>query len=466
MLKRLLAPFKIGFIGDNFDHQNRLTLISNSLALLGIFVLISHAKITIDNGLPSWLLVSYAIEGLIFGGGILTLNYKKQHTLARFLTILGANSIGWRSILIVGKSYNGIFIFFIALALSVIAFKKEDSKFKWSAIGISLLGLPAADLLVYYGVFPIVELDLGVSTLLIDSLLLPTILVIIIHLEKSLSEKFRNELADLNESLEQKVKDRTEQLFKAKEEAESAGILKSQFISNTSHEIRTPMNGIKGYLNLLKMKLSKLNASNADKLKPKFQEYEGQINHSVQRLDELLERLLNLTRLEDGSLNPHPSTFSCKDLIEEELQLSQSVIEKKNLSINLKAENPVECFLDRSLSKIILGNILQNSVRYADSDSSINIELTTRGESIQINISNKGPGVPEAEREKVFEPFTQSSFTDEGTGGTGLGLTFSRRYARLLQGDVSLIDTSPENTSFLISLPLSMPEEKSEKAAA
>ena len=74
-------------------------------------------------------------------------------------------------------------------------------------------------------------------------------------------------------------------------------------------------------------------------------------------------------------------------------------------------------------------------------------------EEIRISVSNSGPGIEEKEMEEIFEPFVQGSRTDQLVGGTGLGLSFCRKYARVLGGDVRVLDPSPQNTVFEISLP-------------
>ncbi len=452
----LIRPLKLGFEGDNFDHQNRLTLICNFTAYLCISIFLLHSKLMLDANAPFWHTAIFTLQGVFFGSAVLTLNYLHKHSWARFMTVLGALSIGWRCYFIIGKVYNGHYVFFVALALSIIAFKKEDWKFMWISVALTLVSLPLGDALTYYGYLPMIsfELDVGLPALIIDALMISSVFAVCIYLEKSLSESFRDELKSLNNSLEHKVELRSEQLKKAKEEAESAALLKSQFITNTSHEIRTPLNGIKGFLSLLKIKTKKLNEDNVEQLGEKILEYGDQVESSIQRLDELLYRLVNLTQLQDGNLEPHPVDFKFSTLVDEHLEKRHKEIERKRLRVQtIIPEDEGLCFQDRSISSVIVANLLDNAIKYSIEDEDVQIRLSFSNGTVQLNISNVGPGIPEDEKLRVFEPFTQSSLTDKGVGGTGLGLAFCKRYSELLEGDIFLKDSRPECTTFTLELP-------------
>ena len=173
---------------------------------------------------------------------------------------------------------------------------------------------------------------------------------------------------------------------------------------------------------------------------------------SSNRLDRLIGSLLDITKFDGNQLKPRPSSFNFSDVVKQQVQEIEKIA--KVGKINIKGiETNFNVNTDNTFLCQIVNNLIMNACRYSTPNTDINIKLDQDGDSVFFEIQNEGPGIPRAEVSKIFDPFFQSSATDKGVGGSGLGLTLSMKYAQSIGGSLELLDPSPKSTIFKLSFP-------------
>ena len=257
-------------------------------------------------------------------------------------------------------------------------------------------------------------------------------------------------LLEAKDMLEEEVRARTSQLEHAKNLAEAANHSKSEFLANMSHELRTPMHSI---LSFARFGLDKL--KKGELAVDKLLKYFTRIESSGERLLSLLNNLLDLSKLDVGKFpfNPkeHELSYIIKTAIDD---VSGTAMEK---GIDIKYQPPVtqvsaQC--DEEQINQLLRNILGNALKFSNSHSVITITLNLVQDMAVIEVIDSGVGIPEEELEHVFSKFVQSSKTDNGSGGTGLGLALCREFISLHKGTISAHNNELGGTTIRIMLPL------------
>ena len=232
------------------------------------------------------------------------------------------------------------------------------------------------------------------------------------------------------------LKMRERELVEARKEAEEADAAKTRFLSTMSHELRSPLNIILGFSRLMASD-SKVDLSWDD-----VAEYSDSINASSAHLLQLIDDIIDYSKLGLDKFLLEPSAVNIRDLLESTVTLAASfehVKDKSAFDIQV-AEDLQTLRVDESICKRVVMNLISNAIRYRGEDQRIIIRagLGRDGDPF-ITVRDFGEGIPEAEIEHVFEAFYQSkSARKHGRGGTGLGLTLCRHLARLHDGDVIL----------------------------
>jgi nitrogen-specific signal transduction histidine kinase len=223
---------------------------------------------------------------------------------------------------------------------------------------------------------------------------------------------------------------------------------KECFLFNVSHEIRTPLNGIIGMTQILK-----------DKVDINLKEYINIISTCGNQLMDILNDILDYAKISSGNISLVPSNFNLNKMIEE---IHDIIIAKKtkntiDITYTIDDDIPENIFCDLKRLKQILLNLISNGVKFTDSGSvKTSIRLVKRlGVKIYIEFSVKdtGIGIPSQYLEKIFQPYIQvNNQLNRKYEGTGLGLTISRQLARLLGGDINVISTLGQGSTFTLTI--------------
>ena len=233
--------------------------------------------------------------------------------------------------------------------------------------------------------------------------------------------KAENELLLYKNQLEDIVKERTSELNKAKILAEAANRAKTEFLANISHELKTPMHGIQSF--------TKLGIDqHHDAAREKLLKYFNRIKTSADRLLTLLTDLLDLAGLEAERVEYEFQAWRFSLVIHTAIDSFALHGKEKQITINYnKPAFDDTVVFDQKWMTRVLHQLLSNAIKYSPARSQIDVELEDMDERVQLTIKDRGVGIPEEELGHIFDTFTQSSKTNTGAGGTGLGLTISKR---------------------------------------
>lgn len=251
-------------------------------------------------------------------------------------------------------------------------------------------------------------------------------------------------LQESHERLEQQ----TDELRKAIEASEGANRAKSSFLANMSHEIRTPLTAILGFADVL--------LETGDIYKAPVERIDAieTIRRNGSHLISLINDLLDFSKIEAGKFQVENLPCSLHRLIADIRQLMQVRAEEKKLNIQVEYSGPIPDMIltDPTRLRQILMNLLSNAIKFTH-EGNVNMKVSLVGKApnrrIQIDVSDTGIGISEEMRDKLFQPFTQADGSmSRRFGGTGLGLTISKRFAGLLGGDLTILDSSHSGTTF------------------
>ncbi len=268
----------------------------------------------------------------------------------------------------------------------------------------------------------------------------------------------REKMQQANLELEEKIKDRTRELNDAAIRADKANTEKSRFLANMSHELRTPMHAILSFSNLGLKRVDD----------EKIERYLQNIRTSGIRLTNLIDDLLDLSKLEAGKLEADFVEQDIVTLIQNATEEVSSLIGDKDIAINLNYDTSLNCFIDHKLMTQVIINLLSNAIKFSPSGSTIEIDLELMnyafGEDdkkiLRISLFDQGIGIPEDEQATIFDKFVQSKKTMTDAKGTGLGLAITKEIVELHHGNICL-ESPPKNRKsgsvFIIEIPTQQP---------
>lgn len=240
-----------------------------------------------------------------------------------------------------------------------------------------------------------------------------------------------------------------EELIRAKDTAEAMSRVKTALLANMSHEMRTPLTGILGFATILESELPD----------GEFRDMASRISASGQRLMETIESVLDLVKLEADRVRVQPERTNIVDEVRRNVNLHVRPARHKDLGLEVKCDMD-ELFvdIDRQLFGRILYNLISNAIKYTDVgdvEVSIATERDLLDEWILVHVKDTGIGISTEFLPRVFDEFQQeSSGYSRKYEGTGLGLTISRKLAKILGGSITVKSRKGEGSTFTIRLPL------------
>ncbi|WP_119942923.1 PAS domain-containing sensor histidine kinase [Neorhizobium sp. NCHU2750] len=233
-----------------------------------------------------------------------------------------------------------------------------------------------------------------------------------------------------------------------KERAEAANKAKSEFLANMSHELRTPLNAILGFSEIL------MNNMFGPLGSAKYGEYSKDIHDSGKHLLNVINDILDMSKIEAGHMRIHSELVDLAPLVEESLRLTAIAAQEKNISIHHHLPEALEMIGDRRALKQVMLNLLSNAVKFTNAGGSIELRVRRLEKGLMLTIADSGIGIPKEALSKIGQPFEQvQSQYAKSKGGSGLGLAISRSLVALHGGKMRIRSKMGKGTAVSLHIP-------------
>jgi signal transduction histidine kinase len=349
----------------------------------------------------------------------------------------------------------------LALTLESFLVGQADSQSAWYMVAIALAAgylCSGREIILWATLTGIIQLGLRLSESVVrpqpeyviegwELSLGQVILTVLCAVFAFVSRRMADERLSLVLQREQYIREQSQLLEEARDQAVAATKAKSRFLSTMSHEIRTPLYGI----------LGAAQAIETDRLESADFENVTTVVQSGELLLAVLNDILDSAKLDAGEMSLHSRPFDLQDCLQAACRLIRPLTDRKGLELSLEISPELgsHWYGDEIRIRQIVLNLLTNACKFS---SHGRIVLTAFGESgkLQLAVSDQGAGISQADQAVLFRPFQQLADDDARQhGGTGLGLWIVRNLARLMGGQVSLTSAPDQGSTFTVTLPIS-----------
>jgi signal transduction histidine kinase/CheY-like chemotaxis protein len=238
------------------------------------------------------------------------------------------------------------------------------------------------------------------------------------------------------------------ELRHAQHEAHAANEAKSEFLSRMSHELRTPLNAILGFGQLLQLDDEQLSGEQHESI--------DHILKAGRHLLDLINEVLDISRIEAGHLALSPEPLHVGALIRDSVELIRPLADQQGIRLLTQRGQPADChvFADHQRTKQILLNLLSNAVKYNRSRGTVTVSWAVHGDTrVRINVTDTGHGIPAERRGLLFAPFERLGAEETDVEGTGIGLALSLRLAEAMDGTIDVSSALGQGSTFTVELP-------------
>jgi len=267
------------------------------------------------------------------------------------------------------------------------------------------------------------------------------------HLEELVEERTSELHQEANHH-----KQTASELAESKRTADEANKAKSDFLSQMSHELRTPLNAILGFGQLIKMDTS----NNTDTL-----ENSGEILTAGKYLLSLINEILDLSKIESGSLEISIQDTDCVEILNECISLIKPIADEQGITISKLSTDQCLVSADRKYLKQICINLLSNAIKYNKPNGNIEIKLENQNDSCQLSIKDNGVGIEEKFKDKLFTPFARAEGNTSLIEGSGIGLTITKKLIENMGGEIGFHSEPGKGSEFWVILPTKISSKKS-----
>ncbi|MFY0565227.1 ATP-binding protein [Archangium lansingense] len=224
--------------------------------------------------------------------------------------------------------------------------------------------------------------------------------------------------------------------------------MKSEFVSTVSHELRTPLTSIRGSLGLLEGGI-------LGELPPQAQDMVRIARTNTERLIRLINDILDLEKMESGKLDFHLESLELSALLAQAVEAHHGYAEECGATVELAVEAPeARAMVDGDRLLQVMANLLSNALKFSPRGERVTLRLARVGTRLRVSVEDRGPGIPESFRARIFEKFAQADGSDtRRKGGTGLGLSISRALVEQMGGTLDFVTGDGLGTTFRVELP-------------